>query len=120
MRHRHGVDSANGIPTRSQDRRESPVSGSPVADVIAYPRLDNNNISRSAKAKKDNSVSLRETLAAAPDGETLTLTCGVFVRPQIVPLSCSQHERAIAAVHKSAHTLNRHISRGPIHIGYSP
>jgi hypothetical protein len=52
------------------DGMDYPVTGSPVADVIAYTLLDDNNIS--GIAKKNDGFSLRETLSAAPSGETLT------------------------------------------------
>jgi len=64
------------------DGMDYPVIGSPVADVIAYTRLDVNNIS--GIAKKNDNVSLRETLTAAPEDETLTLTYGIFVGPNQV------------------------------------
>ncbi len=53
------------------------VTGSPVADVIAYTLLDKATVS--GVARKNGGVSLRETLTAAPDGRTLTLQYEVFV-----------------------------------------
>ena len=54
------------------DGEEYPVSGSPAADTIAYIRASRNRIA--GTGKKGGSVSLQETVVAAPEGGTLTLT----------------------------------------------
>jgi hypothetical protein len=74
------------------DGTDYPVTGSPVADVIAHTFLDNNNVS--GVAKKNNGVSLRETLTASSNGETLTLIYSVFVGSQKVALGVAVSDRA--------------------------
>lgn len=58
------------------DGMDYAVTGSPVAEVIAYTLLDKYTVS--GVAKKNGGVSLRETLTAAPDGKMLTLRYEVF------------------------------------------
>jgi len=53
------------------DGRDYPVSGSPFADTVAYRRIDSHTIC--GIAKKNKSVSLRETLVAAPQVNRLVI-----------------------------------------------
>jgi hypothetical protein len=58
------------------DGQDYPVSGSPVADAIAYTRVDAYTIS--GIAKENNSLSLKETLIAASEGNLITLTYSIY------------------------------------------
>jgi len=53
-----------------------PVSGSPVADTIAYTRLDSHTIS--GTACKQGIIAIRETLVAAEEGDSMRMTYSVF------------------------------------------
>jgi hypothetical protein len=55
----------------SFDGRDYDVSGSPLADVIAYSRRDRHRID--AVAKKDGRVVLTESVTASEDGRALTM-----------------------------------------------
>lgn len=58
------------------DGKQYPVSGSPAADAIAYTRIDSHAIS--GTASKNNNLSIKETLTAAPEGNSITLTYSIL------------------------------------------
>lgn len=74
------------------DGREYAVSGSPLADKIAYTRVDRNHIS--GIAQKNGNVSLRETIAVSPDGHTLTLIFSAYSGAREVANGMAMFERA--------------------------
>jgi hypothetical protein len=57
------------------DGSDYPVSGLPIADFIAYTRVDNYSIS--GTGKKNGVVTVNETITVAQDGGTLTLIYSV-------------------------------------------
>ena len=67
-----GGASINTTVAARFDGRDYPVGGSPLADTIAYTRLDSHHLS--ATAKKAARVTLTEMVSISPDGNTLTLT----------------------------------------------
>jgi hypothetical protein len=73
------------------DGAEYPVEGSPVADMIAYSRIDTRTIS--GVAKKNGNVTLRESLTASPDGRTLTLSYSIYRGDRIVANGIAVFER---------------------------
>ena len=58
------------------DGKDYPVTGSSLADTIAYTRASRREIA--GTGKKNGSVTLRETIVAGEDGDTLTLTYTIF------------------------------------------
>jgi hypothetical protein len=64
------------------DGKDHPVEGSPAADTIAYTRVDGNTIS--GTGKKNGIVSLTETVTAAPENGTLTLSYSIHAGPKVV------------------------------------
>lgn len=58
------------------DAKQYPVSHSPVADAIAYSRADSHTIL--GTASRNNSVSIKETLTAAPDGNSITMIYSIL------------------------------------------
>ncbi|HEV2115763.1 MAG TPA: hypothetical protein VGR48_07050 [Terriglobales bacterium] len=54
------------------DGRDYPVQGSPLADTMAYTRV--NEFQISGTGKKGGVITLTETAAVSSDGNTLTLT----------------------------------------------
>ena len=54
------------------DGKDYPVQGSPLADTIAYTRV--NEFQISGTGKKGGVITLTETAAVSSDGNTLTLT----------------------------------------------
>jgi hypothetical protein len=74
------------------DGKEYPVSGSAVADQIAYTRLDRCNIC--GTARKSGKLSLRETLTAAPDGHLLTVRYSIYDAAREVANGVAVFEKA--------------------------
>jgi hypothetical protein len=73
---REEIDSADGRTLTvtidaAFDRREYQVSGSPLADVIAYTRPERNRID--GVAKKAGRVVLTESVTVSQDGRSLTM-----------------------------------------------
>src|SRR5512136_2806139 len=54
------------------DGKDYPVKGSPVADSVAYRRVDRHTIK--GVGKKAGKVVMRETVVVGPDGQTMTGT----------------------------------------------
>jgi hypothetical protein len=70
------------------DGQDDPVSGSPVADTIAYTRVNTHTIS--GTAKKNGNISIRETLTASPEGpRTHVDVFGLSRRPRAGKRDCS-------------------------------
>jgi hypothetical protein len=57
------------------DGTDYPVTGFPLADTMAYLRVDSHSIS--GIGKKNGVVAVSETLTVTPDGNTLTLVYSV-------------------------------------------
>jgi hypothetical protein len=57
------------------DGTDYPISGLPIADLIAYQRANTHSIF--GTGKKNGQVSLNETVTVTPDGRTLTLIYSV-------------------------------------------
>jgi hypothetical protein len=75
------------------DGSDYPISGLPMADSIAYTRVNSHSIS--GTGKKDGVVSLTETVTVAPDGARLTLIYSIQT-------GASQVARGIAVFEKQA------------------
>jgi len=58
------------------DGREYLVTGSPVADTIAYERVSSNIIS--GTGKRNGGIALRETVIVSPETHTLTLSYSIL------------------------------------------
>jgi hypothetical protein len=80
-----------GIQARF-DGHDYPVSGSPLADAITYTRPDRYTII--GVAKKNGSVSLKETLRASTDGAVLTLSYSIHAGTQELAKGTAILERA--------------------------
>jgi hypothetical protein len=59
------------------DGSDYPVYGFPIADFMAYTRLDHSSIS--GTGRKNGVVVLNETVSVAPDGRVLTLVYSVQI-----------------------------------------
>lgn len=75
------------------DGTDYAVTGSSLADAIAYTRTDRQNIS--GIGKKNGSVTLRETIAV--DGETMTLRFAIFAAEKEIANGVAVFERAVAS-----------------------
>lgn len=75
------------------DGSDYPVSGLPIADSIAYARVDSHSIS--GTGKKNGVVALTETVTVAPDGRSLTIIYSIQT-------GASQVTRGIAVFEKEA------------------
>jgi hypothetical protein len=64
------------------DGKPYPVEGSAAADTIAYERVDRNTIY--GTGKKNGLVSLTQTVTAAPENSTLTLSYSIYAGPKVV------------------------------------
>jgi hypothetical protein len=73
------------------DGKDYPVTGSPLADTIAYTRVDPHHIS--GIAKKNGSISIRERVATSPEGHILTLTYSIYADVQEVANGIAIFER---------------------------
>jgi|SRR5579872_2991085 len=75
------------------DGKDYPVTGSPLADTIAYTRVDAHHIL--GIAKKDGYISIRESVATSLEGHILTLTYSIYVNVQEVATGIAVFERAV-------------------------
>ena len=75
------------------DGKDYPVTGSPLADTIAYTRVDAHHIS--GIAKKNGCISIRESVATSPEGHILTLTYSIYGDVQEVANGIAVFERAV-------------------------
>jgi len=78
------------------DGSDYPVSGLPIADCMAYKRINSHSIS--GTGKKNGIVSLTETVTVTPDGRSLTLVYSVQT-------GASQVSRGIAVFEKETVSL---------------
>ena len=63
------------------DGTDYPISGLPIAEFMAYTRVNSHTIS--GTGRKNGVVALSETVTVAPDGKTLTLIYSVPGTSQI-------------------------------------
>lgn len=73
------------------DGQEYPVVGSSLSETTAYTRNGLHNIT--GTGRKNGSVTLRETICVAEDGETLTLSFKIFVQEREVMHGVGVFER---------------------------
>jgi len=58
--------------TANYDGKDNPVSGNPMADTIAYKRIDDNTVE--ATTKKAGKVAANVRIVVAKDGKSMTVT----------------------------------------------
>lgn len=75
------------------DGSDYPITGLPVADFMAYTRVNSHSIS--GTGKKNGVVSVTETITVAPDGGSLTLVYSIQT-------GASQVHRGIAVFEREA------------------
>lgn len=76
------------------DGRDYPVTGSSLSDAIAYTRLGPREIV--GTGKKNGGVTLRETITAEADGQTLTLAFAIFSGEREIMIGVAVFARADA------------------------
>ena len=74
------------------DGKDHTVNGSSLSDAIAYQRLDSNSIR--GTGKKDGSVTLRETITVAPQGDSMTLRFSIFAAEKEVANGIAVFDKA--------------------------
>jgi hypothetical protein len=77
---RENIVRSNGVKSDVRiwarfDGTDYPISGFPIADTMAYKRLDRHNIS--GTGKKNGVVALTETITVGEDGTVMTLIYSV-------------------------------------------
>lgn len=77
------------------DGKDYPVTGSSLADAIAYQRVDAHSIR--GTGKKNGTVSLHETIVLTPDGASLTLVFSIFSGEKEVANGVAVFEKTSAA-----------------------
>lgn len=74
------------------DGTDYPIRGLPIADFIAYTRVNSHNIT--GTGKKNGVVALNETVAVSPDGKVLTLIYSVQTGASPVARGVAVFDRA--------------------------
>jgi hypothetical protein len=75
------------------DGKDYPVTGSLLADTIAYTRVDAHHIY--GIAKKNGCISVRERVSTSPEGHILTLTYSIYGDVQEVASGIAIFERTV-------------------------
>ena len=78
------------------DGADYPVLGSPLADFIAYERVERNSIS--GTGKKNGVITFTETITVSPDGKLLTLVYSLQTGASQVARGVAVFERQAVAI----------------------